>query len=171
MPMTILPTGRIRINGLLVDDADEPSMKKAMIEMINSEQMAALDEETMQRILTNIFDDHQGQKGKRIFPYKWVAVAAILIGLLVGSYFIFFNKQEELTLVKNKPVPVEIEPGKDGAILTLANGRKIVLDNAQNGKIKDAAVKNCNLLSYDQQAIASVEQNLMSKSRGRQYSF
>lgn len=43
----------------MVDDANEPSMKTAMIEMINSEQMAVLDEETMRKILKNIFDDHQ----------------------------------------------------------------------------------------------------------------
>lgn len=63
---------------------------------------------------------------------KYSAAAAILL-LLSTSVLIFRNYQihGSYTLV----APDDLEPGGNRAILTLANGKKIVLDNTGNGEI------------------------------------
>ena len=63
---------------------------------------------------------------------KYSSAAAILL-LLSTSVLIFRNYQihGSYTLV----APDDLEPGGNRAILTLANGKKIVLDNTGNGEI------------------------------------
>ena len=63
---------------------------------------------------------------------KYSSAAAILL-LLSTSVLIFRNYQihGSYTLV----APDDLEPGGNRAILTLANGKKIVLDNTSNGEI------------------------------------
>jgi ferric-dicitrate binding protein FerR (iron transport regulator) len=70
--------------------------------------------------------------------YRWSAAAAILL-LIAGSlgYFLIFRKDVvSVELASNKKAAVrDIAPGHNGAILTLANGQKIILDSAGNGGI------------------------------------
>jgi ferric-dicitrate binding protein FerR (iron transport regulator) len=72
----------------------------------------------------------------RVLPWrKWTAAAAAAI-LLVSAGYYFLNRPVNKTA--DTPVIVkanDVAPGGDGAILTLANGEKIVLDSAANGKL------------------------------------
>lgn len=62
---------------------------------------------------------------------KYAAAAAILAVLTIGFYFgrnsVVESPQESLTITESV-----IEPGTDKAILTLANGKKVVLDASQS---------------------------------------
>lgn len=63
--------------------------------------------------------------------WRWVAAAALL-ALAAGGYFWLFDK----TAIKADVVEQrDIAPGKQGAVLTLADGSEVVLDSMSNGTI------------------------------------
>jgi transmembrane sensor len=73
---------------------------------------------------------------RKATQYRWLQVAAVLLAVLfAGVFFIQRKKNQETGTVKltNKVQP--ILPGGNKAYLTLANGSRIVLDDAKNGKL------------------------------------
>ena len=76
--------------------------------------------------------------GKR---YVWprIAAAAVIIVLLsAGGYFIFNNhhvKQTAATETRQQFKNNDVAPGGNKAVLTLANGKQIILDSAGNGTL------------------------------------
>ncbi|QEC40392.1 FecR family protein [Pseudobacter ginsenosidimutans] len=114
------------------------------------------------------------QTGRIYRMRKWTwAAAAVLVLLTAGTFYLFTNK-------KSTPPPVattqqEIAPGKDGAVLTLADGRQMVLDSLGNGIVamEDGAqvtLKN-GKLQYTQLESANkeIQYNTMTTPRGRQF--
>ena len=66
--------------------------------------------------------------------WPYIAAAAILVFISVGIYFVKFNSHvSPVSVQNNNLVKNDIQPGSNKAILTLANGNKITLDDAQNG--------------------------------------
>jgi transmembrane sensor len=62
----------------------------------------------------------------------YAAVASILLFLLVGGYFIFSkNTQQQMAQIQTH----DVAPGGNKAILKLANGRTIIIDDVKNGLI------------------------------------
>lgn len=103
----------------------------------------------------------------------WAAAAVLLVAIAAG---VFFLNQPE----KPSPVPVaavlpnDALPGQDGAILTLANGQKIVLDSLHTGLLEEQgmrAVIKEGMLVYEVPAVTDgpVTYNTMSTPRGRQF--
>jgi len=78
-------------------------------------------------------------KRTRTWP-RMVAAASIAIAVITGGYFFY---QSQLTKDKTEFTAVnDIPPGKNGATLTLANGKKIYINDAQAGNIaSEAGVK------------------------------
>jgi len=73
---------------------------------------------------------------KRRFLYGWRAAAAVIILIATGAYFLFQNKPQQSIAVQKKQPPVnDIQPGGNRAVLTLADGTRIILDSAHNGDI------------------------------------
>ncbi|HET7118177.1 MAG TPA: FecR domain-containing protein [Hanamia sp.] len=108
----------------------------------------------------------------------WWAAASVLIILTVGSYF--FLKQpatKSVVASKSKVTPLvnDALPGKQGAILTLANGKTIVLDSAHNGLLTNQGntqiVKENGKVSYQGEKNSGNEimYNTMTTPKGRQY--
>jgi transmembrane sensor len=62
-----------------------------------------------------------------------VAAASILLFVAVGLHFIFQKKQPAKQIAHN--LTHDIGPGGNKAMLTLANGQKIILDDAKNGLV------------------------------------
>ncbi|WP_051691987.1 FecR family protein [Pedobacter borealis] len=75
-------------------------------------------------------DEPQGQQS--LWPRLAVA-ASILLLLSVGIYSFLRKKQANEIIVKNRTH--DLAPGGNKAVLTLANGQRIVLDNEKNGVI------------------------------------
>jgi len=97
------------------------------------ESVASSQEEHRQIILNRIHEKiNQYEKGNRL-RRMWLRVAAAAVILMMLSFGLFkiFNKQisYQHTLSKLKSVT----PGGNNAILTLANGKQIVLNNSRNG--------------------------------------
>jgi len=67
---------------------------------------------------------------KQLFPYAAAAVLLATIGIGFSRYFLKKTIDKPLAIHKT-----DILPGSNKAILTLANGSKIILNDAGNGKI------------------------------------
>lgn len=76
---------------------------------------------------------------RRVIPFRRIAIAASVIGLLFISAFLVFNKVGKKEIVNggvnNQRFKDDVAPGGDKAILTLADGSTVVLDDAQNGTL------------------------------------
>ncbi|HEY8387249.1 MAG TPA: FecR domain-containing protein [Parasegetibacter sp.] len=102
--------------------------------------------------------------------WLWVA-AAFLAVLLLGGYFIF-NKDGYKTKHKVPSIAETVVPGKNGALLTLADGTQVLLDTVENKTLDmqgGSAVKVENgILVYEPVGSTAVY-NTMSTARGRQF--
>lgn len=109
-------------------------------------------------------DRWEHQRVRALWP-RIAAAASVLIVLSIGFYAVRHNKHT----TENKVAKI-IPAGANGAILTLANGHKIVLEKARNGQLA-AGVKKANdsLLVYTN-AAAAVAYNTLETPEGKQYS-
>lgn len=74
------------------------------------------------------------KKSLSIILWASSMAAAILIAISIGSHF-FQVKKPELAIIEAKPKVYDKNPGGNKAVLTLADGSRIVLDDAVNGTI------------------------------------
>lgn len=100
----------------------------------------------------------------------WWAAASLLLALCAGIYFLAVQKNKSDTLAVTSAA--DIHPGKEGAILTLADGSAVSLDSIRNGVIAlqggtTARVVN-GVLQYDGNS-TEVLYNTTSTPRGRQF--
>jgi ferric-dicitrate binding protein FerR (iron transport regulator) len=118
---------------------------------------------------------------ERTFPvwrkWKWMVAACFV---LVASG-IWFLERERVVSGPIATVPektVDAAPGVDGAVLTLADGSRMVLDSAANGAIaqqgRSEVIKNGAVVTYEPAAsgnqLKEVAYNMISTSNGKQYS-
>ncbi|WP_243751692.1 FecR family protein [Niastella caeni] len=104
--------------------------------------------------------------------WGWVAALALLLAG-IGGYLLLNSKKDIVPVVKVE-TPADIPPGKDGAILTLADGRQVVLDSLGNGVITtqngtQVVLKN-KALAYTMGARpAAPVYNTLTTPKGRQF--
>lgn len=102
---------------------------------------------------------------------RWVAAAAVLILLTVGGWY-WFTGQSGKPDGTTPPVIAVIGPGKQGALLTLADGSRVLLDTIQNGVVALQGGVTARVvdgsLQYDGHAQETVY-NTMSTPKGRQF--
>lgn len=72
------------------------------------------------------------RSGKKLWKF---AVAAILILVATGTYYFSRQSEESHPIARSKKNTNDVAPGGNKAILTLADGSEIVLDDAHNGEI------------------------------------
>lgn len=146
---------------------------------LSPEEEAALKEGLYQQIVDNIRTDETKVVSLKRRTYSLVAAAAVLLVVLgAGGYFWLSNKpapsalKQPIASVKSKDLP----PGREAAVLTLADGQKIVLDSAkgticQQGNVSVLNVKG--MLSYarvsKKNGQPEVIYNTVSTARGNQY--
>jgi len=106
----------------------------------------------------------------------WWGAAAALLLLLAGGYLYISSQKKEDGLVKEQPVKIQdLQPGKDGAVLTLADGSKVVLDSLGNGIVTTQNGANVVLkngrLAYERNSAVNnaIAYNTMSTPKGRQF--
>jgi ferric-dicitrate binding protein FerR (iron transport regulator) len=133
---------------LLQDPAQESFFREELVRLLEAEGEAIAGrgemteggteqmwEPVLQRVLS--VDKTDGTRVRRIgYLFRRWSVAAILL-LLFGGGVLFFLRGREarpIETVAAKPA-ARILPGANKAILTLANGQQIILNNAQNGTI------------------------------------
>jgi hypothetical protein len=153
---------------LLEEYADQ--LANTGIVTMSAAEKAQLKEEMLQHILQqHLIPEQKVIPFYRRTLFKIAAAAAIIIAVGLSTFLLIEKNTGEKRVVQEKSQK-DIYPGHDGAILTLADGHTIVLDNAQDGKISDEAVKNGNKVSYQNNDQTKVESNTMTTPKGRQFS-
>lgn len=116
-------------------------------------------------------------KRKRRWNFQYAAAVIIICMLSVSVYFLFKPKQQH-QISKTENIQIEkndVPPGKNKAVLTLADGSSIILDTAANGTLTtqgNSKILNLNgMLSYNTLKNKSSEVlfNTISTPKGGQY--
>ncbi len=110
----------------------------------------------------------------RMLP-KIAVTAAVMVLVSLGAYFWLHQDRDRQLAIENKMLPAQVLPGKEGAVLTLSDGRQIALDSAGNGLVADqngakVMLQNKQLI-YDasESSTAEIAFNTMSTPAGRQF--
>lgn len=108
--------------------------------------------------------------------FRYAAAAVLLAGGITTFFLVNHNRKEQVLAAKDNQIQQEIDPGGNKAVLTLDDGRKIVLDDAQNGSLAHQGsarvVKLENgQLAYEMESgtAGRVSWNTLSVPRGGQY--
>jgi ferric-dicitrate binding protein FerR (iron transport regulator) len=116
---------------------------------------------------------------RSLFSQVWHYGIAASIAVLLGLGFMLFNKNSVKPIAKPALAskPQDVDPGREQATLTLADGTTISLDEAKNGTL--ATQGNSNITKQDGQikydaagksANAAVLNNIIATQRGGNYS-
>ncbi len=126
------------------------------------------------------------QKNAKVVPlYRWWAAAAAILVLLTSAYFLWSSSEKDhATPIAKSSKVNDIAPGGNKAILTLADGTKVILDSANNGtitkqgnvtiiKLNDGQLaykpSTLNPQSSTTDRLSTVLYNTISTPRGGQY--
>jgi len=90
-------------------EPDYPTLEKEILQALRKEQ----------------------QVPRKLWP-RMIAAASIILCLALGGYFTF-NKSAKTQMAQTRQQ--DILPGGNKAILTLANGKQVILTDAKNGKL------------------------------------
>lgn len=129
------------------------------------------------RIMRRIEDREQASPVHSFSWLKLSAAAMILITLSVVAYFWLEKRSVPAPVVQKKesrPLEKTIAPGGDKAVLTLADGQTVILDDADNGSVAQEGntkvIKLNGQLSYQQAgATTAISYNTISTPKGGQY--
>ena len=102
-----------------------------------TEQMSASEIASMEEYLEAGIAQQIMANDKAVTPFykrTLVRAAAILVFISTGIFFLY-NKHNGQQIANNKPVTHDVAPGGNKAILTLANGAKVVLNSVKNGNL------------------------------------
>lgn len=114
---------------------------------------------------------------RKLYPFRRIAIAAAIVTIIFGAGLLYYN----LNVIQDHRGQVvykkDIAPGKAGATLTLANGKKIRLSDAVNGEVaKEAGITITK--TADGQVVYSVSSsrnggkqadNILTTSKGETY--
>jgi len=115
----------------------------------------------------------------RVFNWRSFTIAAAVISIVSVAGWYFLTKNTTRKPEEKAPVAstrTDVEPGGNKAVLTLADGTRIVLDNAENGSLarqgSTAILKQQDLVTYKQGESAPANEvlyNTISTPRAGQY--
>lgn len=165
----VMPEAEAYLQGL------QPSIAAPMPETdahLHDLQAPVYDKEKWMLVADKILaSDKQPVRRISLLRRYWAA-AAVLLLLAAGAYMLRPRQQRDIKTVTE----VTISPGKEGAILTLANGAQIVLDSLGNGIVAaqqgaQVMLRNGKLTYHvSGQAGGETQYNILSTPKGRQFS-
>ena len=98
--------------------------------------------------------------------------AAVFTGIIFLGYFYYYQSNGTKAKTERKMIaamPHDVQPGSNGAILELANGKVIVLDTAANGTLDDNVMKDRAAIVFEKAAEDEpVQYNTLTTPRARQ---
>jgi ferric-dicitrate binding protein FerR (iron transport regulator) len=120
--------------------------------------------------------EERKSSSKVIWIKKWAAAAAALLFIGFASYF--FTKQtttNPTNKTEEQVAKLDIPPGGNKAVLTLADGSSIILNDKENGLITQDAgaeivkTKDGQIVYRSKQSAQNAALNMISTPRGGQY--
>lgn len=133
-----------------------------------------------QKVLQNVLDADKPSVNEAVnVPVRpirtwWRVAAAVALLMAAGAWYLTHINNKGRTPAKQLAAS-PIEPGKDGAVLTLADGSTVVLDSMGNGQVSAQAGARVMLkdgqLAYEPtgRATGAVAWNTISTPRARQF--
>lgn len=97
-----------------------------------SDAKAAVNERMLLRLENEL---HPNKNKQRFTMMRRLAAATIAILISVSLYLFTRSVEKNNTVVKSHVAKEVITPGSNVAVLTLGNGKKVVLNNSINGKL------------------------------------
>ncbi|PWK79067.1 FecR family protein [Mucilaginibacter oryzae] len=182
---TETPAERDELMRLINTPGSEFEVQSLMEEVFTSEHfdIDPFAPGTRERMLNTVFEGTvENTVEERIIPLTqrlnkiiYIAAAAVLVLALSLGIYQYRSQKNKEALAATRPQP-DVKPGGNKAVLTLANGAKIELNDAKNGKLvqqgNTAVVKLANgsvaYVAGNQSAGTSMI-NTMSTPRGGQY--
>jgi len=165
-----------------LESTDNEELRNLMEEKFRDDFGSNIQHTKAERLLSLIHEKINPAPKHRLFSLtnrKRLSIAASIIFIAGAAAFLYFNnsstKNTNIVSIQKPKQNNDVAPGHDNAILTLADGSTIVLDNAANGTL--AQEGNMKVLKLDGQisyagnnaATDKVVYNTMSTARGNQY--
>jgi transmembrane sensor len=125
-----------------------------------------------------ITDEQAAAPVRKLFPFRKIAIAAsLLVMVAAGAWYYLMRSTTTSTTAPVMATTADIPPGRDLAILTLADGRQVVLDSSANGDIAEQggirilkqADGELNYLQQNGHSNATGMLNTLSTPRGGHY--
>lgn len=147
------------------------------VEFNSESQEEILDSARSEEIFSRVLRSGEQAVVRPVFSWRRAAATvAVALGLSVGIYLLVPRNAATTTatIVATAPEKNDVSPGKTGAILTLADGRQLVLDSTEDGTIAmqgSTAIDIRNgVVSYEAGGEDdAVVYNTMTTPRGRKY--
>lgn len=173
--LEFLQLARDPANGLLLDNAVREQLESEDF----TDLSAGMDIEQQYRAVlqkagsgSEVLNEHPAEIKRTAFLFRWVAAASVLLVLAGAAWWWKIADQQEQVVVVT---PSDIAPGTSGAILTLADGTRVVLDSLGNGLVATQSGTKVELedgrLTYLPTASGegAPAYNTMSTPKGRQF--
>lgn len=162
------------LNQLLADPANSQRFRELIgEEMEAGEPVYSLSAREADEVFDNMISRPEQLYIEKRSARKWWMAAATLL-LMIGTAYLLLKPRQAPTVAK--VIINDVPAGKNGAILTLANGSSIVLDSVGNGLVtvqgSSQVVMNNGQLAYHTLGpvkSAGVQYNKLSTPRGRQF--
>ena len=128
-----------------LDSGDTFLLQELLREDFFNEINAAVDQhdeaakEILEKIHQKIRAAKRNSSNTPVVTIRWISIAASFFLLAISAYFFLYNKHPNPVAVVEKPANQQLlndfVPGGDKAVLTLADGSVVILDDASNGNI------------------------------------
>lgn len=161
-------------NKLLFEEIDNEELFVRDVELMHPENWQQI-EQRMRSVISRSRHSASpiGIKGRRTFMHRWGSVAAAVLVLagIAGAFLVVPSSKVDKEI--NGSVVIDLPPGRNGAVLTLADGTEVVLDSFQNGDVATQMgahiVLNDGRLSYNTtgDALGESGYNTMRTPKGR----
>lgn len=154
---------------------DENSLQKA-IQQFRNTLSTAHSQENIQHPVTESVPDNPSLEiaNRRIRRLQWSLAAAVCLLCASAIALLWVTKQAKQkpeTAIAHQPVPHDALPGSDKAILTMANGKTIELDNTKESTVQEGSLQVVNKggqLNYEGTS-REVAYHTLSTPRGGQF--
>lgn len=178
---TVTPQEKEELMGLLASGAARedlsPSMEKIWDQLGEDEGYTLKEKEQLaDTILRHWPSEPMIGSRPKIRWFRWAAAATVLLLAGVLIWRLSFSPKTIQQPQATISTPGVIDPGRNGAILTLADGRQIMLDSTTNGVFAnqgstELSLQHNQLIYQAAEDTGSLEVawNTMSTPRGRQF--
>ena len=174
----ITPEGKIMLLAMLDNPQYSEEVNAILQENYDSVEVPAVSPELTKKFIDELRNKMNSSKTKEpsvigLFNWRKIAVAAsVVVAIGIGA-LVLFQKKDQSTVTVALKTTDDKNPGKSGAILTLSDGSKIVLDSVGNGVLANqnntvVSKKNGGLV-YKASKNAQLAYNTMTTPRARQY--
>lgn len=167
---------------LMADPSNEEKLKSLIMSSYAGKIQDVMPVEPTEAVLRAIFNSEakvvtmEPDSRKRFSGRRMWAAASVVFVLLTGAFFLFrvSDKNQPVLAKVSEHKAINVAPGKEGAILTLADGTQVVLDSLGNGLVANQSGAKIILkdgqLAYDPtQAAAANAINKIGTPKGRQF--